>query len=130
VTCDRSVVFSGYFGFIQNWPPWYTWNIVESGVKHHNPNPYTAVHHNIHITWCCCLLTVALWVSLVVFSGVHVAQPVVFCVMFCEPLFFLLSLFFCPLYCLFQFMASDYPFDIFKLFWKWTIFVNNKLNTP
>jgi hypothetical protein len=21
-----------------NWPPWYSWNIVESGIKHHNPN--------------------------------------------------------------------------------------------
>jgi hypothetical protein len=33
----RSVVFSGYYGFLQqyNWPPQ---NIVESGVKHHNPN--------------------------------------------------------------------------------------------
>jgi hypothetical protein len=23
----------------QNWPPRYNWHIVESGVKHHNPNP-------------------------------------------------------------------------------------------
>jgi hypothetical protein len=22
-----------------NWPPWYNWNIVESDVKHHSPNP-------------------------------------------------------------------------------------------
>ena len=21
------------------WPPWYNWSIVESGIKHHNPNP-------------------------------------------------------------------------------------------
>ena len=37
VTCDRSVVFSGYSGFLhqKNWPPRYNWNIVESGVKHH-----------------------------------------------------------------------------------------------
>jgi hypothetical protein len=32
----------GYSGFLHqsNWPPWYNWvlNIVESGVKHHNPN--------------------------------------------------------------------------------------------
>jgi hypothetical protein len=20
-----------------NWPPWYNWNIVESGINHHNP---------------------------------------------------------------------------------------------
>jgi hypothetical protein len=32
---------SGYSGFLyqENWPPWYNWNIVESDVKHHNPNP-------------------------------------------------------------------------------------------
>jgi hypothetical protein len=31
-------------GFLhqQNWPPRYSWNIVESGVKHHNPlSPYS-----------------------------------------------------------------------------------------
>ena len=41
VTCCRSVVFSGYSGFFhqQNWPSRYSWNIFESGVKHHNPKP-------------------------------------------------------------------------------------------
>ena len=36
--------FSGYSGFLHkyNWPPWYSWNIVESGVKHHN--------HNLNLT--------------------------------------------------------------------------------
>jgi hypothetical protein len=36
----KSVVFSGYSGFLhqENWLPWYNWNIVESGIKHHNPN--------------------------------------------------------------------------------------------
>jgi len=39
VTCDRSVVFSGYSGFLQlNWSPWYNCSIVESDVKHHKPN--------------------------------------------------------------------------------------------
>jgi len=35
----RSVVFSGYYGFLHqyNWSPRYNWNIVESGVKHHQP---------------------------------------------------------------------------------------------
>jgi hypothetical protein len=35
------MVFSGYSGVLYqyNWPPWYDWNIVESGVKHYNPNP-------------------------------------------------------------------------------------------
>ena len=37
VTCDKSVVFSGFL-HQQNWPPWYHWNIVQSGVKHHKPN--------------------------------------------------------------------------------------------
>jgi hypothetical protein len=32
VTCDRSVVLSSI-------SPRYNWNIVKSGVKHHNPNP-------------------------------------------------------------------------------------------
>jgi len=41
VTCSRSVVFSGYTGFPYqwNWPSRYNWNIVESGVKHNDPNP-------------------------------------------------------------------------------------------
>ena len=40
VTCDISVVFSGYSGFLhqKNWPSRYNWNIVESGVKHHKTN--------------------------------------------------------------------------------------------
>ena len=40
VTCDRSVVFSWYSGFLHqwNWSPRYRWNIVESGVKYHRPN--------------------------------------------------------------------------------------------
>ena len=35
------MVFSGYSCFIHqyNWPPRCNWNIVENGVKHHNPNP-------------------------------------------------------------------------------------------
>ena len=37
------VFFSGFSGFLhqQNWPPRCNWNIVESGFKHHNPNPNT-----------------------------------------------------------------------------------------
>ena len=40
VTCDRSVVFSGYYGFIPqyNWPQRDNWNNVESGVKRYKPN--------------------------------------------------------------------------------------------
>jgi len=42
VSCCRSLVFSGYPCFFHksNWPSLYNWHIVESGVKHHNPNPY------------------------------------------------------------------------------------------
>jgi hypothetical protein len=37
--------FSGYSGFLPqlNWPPRYSWNIVESGVIHHKPNHSTAI---------------------------------------------------------------------------------------
>ena len=31
--------FSGFLHQL-NWPPWYNWNIAESGIKHHNHNPY------------------------------------------------------------------------------------------
>ena len=33
VACPWSVVLSGFFHH-QNWSPWYSWNIAESGVKH------------------------------------------------------------------------------------------------
>ena len=41
VNCSNSMVFSGYSGFLhqKNWLSWYKCNIVESGIKHHNPNP-------------------------------------------------------------------------------------------
>ena len=47
VTCGRSVVFSRHSGFLHqwNWPTRYNWNIVQSGIKHHNPNP----NHIIYI---------------------------------------------------------------------------------
>ena len=37
VTCDRSVVFSGFSGFLHQWnrPPRYSWTIIASAVKHH-----------------------------------------------------------------------------------------------
>jgi hypothetical protein len=42
VTCDRSMVFSEQSGFLHQykWLPRFNWNIVESGVKHHKPNPH------------------------------------------------------------------------------------------
>ena len=41
VTRGRSVVFSGFSGFQHqySWPIRYSWNILESGIKRHNPNP-------------------------------------------------------------------------------------------
>ena len=48
-----------------------------------------------------------------VFGGVRVARfSIIFCVMFCRSLFFLLSIVLSVL----RFVASDYPFGIFKLF--------------
>jgi hypothetical protein len=45
VTCGRTLLFSGYSGFLnkQNWPPRYNWYIVESGAKRHNP--YLPLHY-------------------------------------------------------------------------------------
>ena len=42
-TCDRSVVFCGYSGFLYqyNWPPRYNCNTLESGGKHHKSNNLT-----------------------------------------------------------------------------------------
>ena len=39
VTCVRSVVFSGYSGFLHkyNCPSRYNWNFVKSGAKYHKP---------------------------------------------------------------------------------------------
>ena len=51
VTCGRSVIFSGYSGFLHqwNWPPRYSGNIVERGVKHHNPDPIPLPAHVVII---------------------------------------------------------------------------------
>ena len=55
-----------------------------------------------------------------VYNGVHVAQSLVFCVIFCRTLFVL----FLPLYYL-RLMASDYPFGIFNFsYFKIMLFLN------
>ena len=43
VTCDRSVFFSWFSGFLHqyNWPSQYNWNIVKSSIKHHQTNKQT-----------------------------------------------------------------------------------------
>jgi hypothetical protein len=53
--------------------------------------------------------------SLLVFSGIPVAQSLVFCVVFCRSLFVSFSpfIFATVLSAFFRFTASDYPFDIF-----------------
>ena len=52
VTCDMSAVFPGYSCFLhkENWKPRNNWNIVQSGVKHHSPNPIQTVLTNY--SWC------------------------------------------------------------------------------
>ena len=61
VTCDKSVVFSWYSGFLHqlNWPPRYNWNISESCIKHHKPlycknmcSRYFCWLLNISRHWC------------------------------------------------------------------------------
>ena len=74
VTCSRSVVFSGFF-HQWNWPLRYNWNIVESDVKHHNPNNNVYFHTYIwirnHTTFtsadllCCAMQKVFLLASTV-----------------------------------------------------------------
>ena len=52
VTCDRLVVFfpgTQVFYPPINWMPRYNWNIVESGIKHHKPNPSLNIFfHNVN----------------------------------------------------------------------------------
>jgi hypothetical protein len=47
------VVFSGYSGFLHqlNWPARYNWNIVESGVKHHQTNKLTYKNQYLNIKY-------------------------------------------------------------------------------
>jgi hypothetical protein len=47
VTCDKSVIFSGHYGFSIKTDR----NIVESGVKHHNLNPYQIWFKLIYYGW-------------------------------------------------------------------------------
>ena len=87
----------------------------------------------LHIRWCSCPLTVTRRLSHVeqelltlsehmssssIFSGVRVAQSLVFCVVFCRSLFcsFVIFLLAIVLSVLLRFTASVYPFGIFKLF--------------
>ena len=56
-TCGRSNVFSMYSGFLhrQNWLQRYNWNIVESGIQHHNSNSLSVYSMNAYFCgFCCC----------------------------------------------------------------------------
>ena len=80
---------------------------------------YTCVQHDLHVKWWSRRLTVTRRVSRVeqklltlpkhmcsplVLSGVRGARSLVVCVVVCKSLFVLLSLFCCPLCCLFFFI--------------------------
>ena len=67
----QSVVFSVFSAFLYQWnlPPRYNWNIIESGVQHHNSNPipadnsinfyiYQVVSGDVLKTWECSFFTV------------------------------------------------------------------------
>jgi hypothetical protein len=65
VTCDRSLVFSGSSGFLRqlNWPPRYNWNIIESGINHHQTNKQIQIirksinfYHKPNITYVAAIL--------------------------------------------------------------------------
>jgi hypothetical protein len=59
-----------------------------------------------------------------VFSGICVAQSLVFCVVFCRSLFVLLSFFFAwSLYCMsfFELQLLTLPFGILKLFFRFVL---------
>ena len=60
------------------------------------------------------------------FNGVRVTRSLVFCVVFCRSLIALLPLFLLTivLCVLHRFTDSDYPFGIFKLFFKYQKFQN------
>ena len=38
------------FSTKKNWLPWYSWNIVESGVKHHKPNHLNKILFTLEVS--------------------------------------------------------------------------------
>ena len=97
------LVCSGYSSILHqySWPSRCSWNI-----KHYYPTPFP--YHMISPPG-------------LVGCGVRVARSFVFCAMFCRSLFvlFVLFSFVIVLSVLLGLTASDYPFDIFKLFSFW-----------
>jgi hypothetical protein len=53
VTCGRSVVLSEYSCFLHqyNWPPRYSWTIIESEVKHYSRRPVVAMNNKICLNY-------------------------------------------------------------------------------
>ena len=82
-------------------------------------------HQNVYFKNKLCMLTLNIQSNIdmlmlsspLVFSVVHVAQSLVFCVMFCRSLLVLFLLVIASSVLL-RCMASDYPFGIFKLFFE------------
>ena len=63
-----------------------------------------------------------------VLSGIRAAQSSVFSIVFNRPLFIILSFFVWPLHCLaalLQYMTSDNPFGIYKLFFSVDLFTHH-----
>jgi hypothetical protein len=58
VPCDRSVVSPGTpVSSTNKTAPWYNWNIVESGVKHHKPTNYNILSKYCKLRWASGLFT-------------------------------------------------------------------------
>ena len=73
VNCDRLLVFSGYSGLLhqKDWPPWNSWNIVESDAKHHKPN------HTVLDKKNCYTLTIVFIIDCMKFVLILFLAPVV-----------------------------------------------------
>jgi len=100
----------------------YKWPRICSVCRNHDPilSSFTT-NHRIYSSSnktgaTCGTGTVYTSGSTPVFSGVHVARSLLFCVMFCRSLFVLFRLVI-MLSVLLQITASDYPCGIVKLFW-------------
>ena len=72
LTCCRSMVFSEHCGFLHqyNWPSRFNWNIVSSGITHHNSNPWFLPSVILFWPMSCLLFSdIKLMISLLVSSN-------------------------------------------------------------
>ena len=58
----------------KHWPPRYNWNIVESGIKHHDPNPYYFVDV-IYIQMYMYKFKHLSFLDILVFIGINIVLP-------------------------------------------------------